>query len=111
VAFHFHKSAVFLSVPSSTYVPPSLPPQLQAQDLRTLSALKSKLLPAFKPLETIIPSPFPQSESDYQLYDDKEAIEGAEPAEGELKSLEDGDLRNKTLLSLKWPMWKKVYVS
>lgn len=79
--------------------------------VRTLSALKSKLLPALKPLETILSPPFPGSVADFQLYDDKEIIEGAEPTEGELKSLEDGDLKNKTLLSLKWPMWKKVYVS
>jgi hypothetical protein len=76
-----------------------------------VTALKSQLLPALKPLEDILPPPFPGSVSDYQLWDNKEVIEGAETTEGELRSLEDEDLKKKTLLALRWPMWKKVYVS
>ena len=75
---------------------------------RTLGSLKRELLPALQPFKSVLPS-VPTLEDDIELYEDKPPIEGAEPIEGQLRSLE-GDLKGSSLVKLEWPRWKKVYV-
>lgn len=75
---------------------------------RTLGSLKKQLLPALQPFKSVLPS-VPTSENDIELYEDKPPIEGAEPVEGQIRSLE-GDQKGSSLVKLEWPRWKKVYV-
>jgi hypothetical protein len=78
---------------------------------RTITSLKSQLLPAFKSFAQIIPT-IPKSTSDFQLYEEKQAIEGAESTGATLRCIEEDEkgFGNKSLAVLGWPRWKKVFV-
>lgn len=79
---------------------------------RTLSNLKTQLLPALKPFSATLTIPTPSSTSEFRLWDDKELIEGADVGdEKQLKCLEDdqADMK-KGIQSLGWARWKTVYV-
>ncbi|KAL7424560.1 hypothetical protein Q5752_000244 [Cryptotrichosporon argae] len=91
VTFHFYKSAVLLSVPSTTSV----------------SSLKSQLLPALQPLAATLPAP-PASVDDIALYEDRPVVDGEQGGAGATVPLDaDAD----TIGKLGWGRWKRVYVS
>ncbi|WVR07627.1 hypothetical protein IAU60_004669 [Kwoniella sp. DSM 27419] len=95
VTFHFYKSAVMLSVPSST----------------SIKSLKTQLLAAFQPLSSTLPVEIPKAPSDIQLWETRAAVEGRE-GDDSLRCLEeDGGELGKTIIQLGWPRWKTLFVS
>ncbi len=54
----------------------------------------------------------PTSEDDIQLYEEKIPVEGAEESQSQGESLRSLEKENqaKSLVSLGWPRWKKVFV-
>ncbi|WRT70156.1 uncharacterized protein IL334_007150 [Kwoniella shivajii] len=95
VTFHFNKSAVLLSVASST----------------SISSLKTQLLPALKPLSSTLSS-LPTSASDIQLWETKSLVEGDESSSPDgVRNLEGDGIGSKTIAQLSWGRWKTLFVS
>ncbi|WWC64500.1 uncharacterized protein I303_107110 [Kwoniella dejecticola CBS 10117] len=97
VTFHIQKSAILLSVPSSS----------------TINSLKSQLIPALQPLSSTLPKSIPKSPSDIQLWEYKDAIEGQDPSQDkQIHNLESASgVGGKSIASLGWERWKTVFIS
>ena len=80
-------------------------------NFRTLSSLKSQLIPALQPLSSTLPIPLPPSTDGFRLYEDRNPVEGAKDVGG-LVSIEDDDkgVMGRSIAALGWGRWKKVYV-
>jgi hypothetical protein len=60
-----------------------------------------------------LPVPLPSSISDFQLYEEKSLIEGAEPSGStELQCLEidEKGVMGSNIVAMGWPRWKKIFV-
>lgn len=79
---------------------------------RSIKELKTQLLLALKPLTPTLPAPLPKSVHDIRIWEDGEPIEGSQETPG-LRCIDDGgsEIAGKSILSLGWTRWTKVYVA
>ncbi|RSH86231.1 uncharacterized protein EHS24_004468 [Apiotrichum porosum] len=92
ITVHLYHSSVLLSVPESTSV----------------AAIRAQLVPAIAPLAPHIPIAPPATADDLQLWEDREAVEGAEGDQG-IRLVDSTD--KTTVLKMGWPRWKRLFVS
>lgn len=73
----------------------------------SVAAIRAQLVPAIAPLAPHIPIAPPATADDLQLWEDREAVEGAEGDQG-IRLVNSTD--KTTVLKMGWPRWKRLFV-